>query len=122
MRRTRANSNLIICPKTKQFTSLVVCAASCKDRCEIYLNSITLEILTKYVENHPEYKIVGELMVTKKTTEKKEKKFWIVTGDTFVEVTEKEIMNNPKQYLKKQIWEKPPFRYKVVISLKKIKD
>jgi len=118
-RKSRDN---IICPYTKQFQSLIVCAASCDKKCAKYKEKITFDILNGYIEKHPDYKIIGELMVTKKT-DVKEKKFWVIKADkTFVEVTEKEIMNNPKEYLEKQIWEKPPYRYEVVISLKRIKS
>lgn len=121
--RKRKNPNLIICPKTKQFTDLVVCAASCDRRlqCKEYRQRISVETLEKFVEGHPEYKIIGELMAGKKVTTK-EKTFWVVNEDnTLQEVTEKEVMENPKEYINKQIWEKPPFKYEVVITLKRIK-
>ncbi len=57
-----------------------------------------------------------------KVINKGEKKFWIVTGENqYIEVTEKEIMKNPQKYIKKQIWQKPPFRYEVVVTLKRVK-
>ena len=122
MRRKRLNKNLVICPRTKQFTDLIVCAASCQDRCQIYRDSITLESLLEFVEQHPEYKIRGELMPAKKTVESKEKKFWIVGVDKKItEVSEKEIMDNPREYLDKKIWDKPTYKYEVIITLKRIK-
>jgi hypothetical protein len=121
-REKRKDQNLIICPRTKQFTDLIVCAASCKNRCEEYYKAISYEMLDKFVQQHPEYKIVGELMATKKTS-KKEKRFWVLNDDkTFTEVSEKELLDNPQEYLDKQIWEKPPYRYEVVISLKRIRE
>ena len=121
MRRIKKSQSLIVCPKTKQFTDLIVCAASCGERCSLYRSTITYEVLLNYVEKHPEYKIIGELMQTQKTGTK-ETKFWIINKDNTVEeVSEKDIMNNPKPFLKKQIWQKPPYRYKLVITLKRIK-
>ncbi|MCD4796319.1 MAG: hypothetical protein K8R49_04000 [Candidatus Cloacimonetes bacterium] len=61
-------------------------------------------------------------MPVEKIINKGEKKFWIVTGENqFEEVTEKEIMKNPQKYIKKQIWQKPPFKFEVVVTLKRIK-
>ncbi len=52
----------------------------------------------------------------------KEKHYWILSEDNQVkEVPESEIMNNPREYLGKQIWDKPPFQYELVISLKRVK-
>jgi len=121
--RPRENKNLIVCPKSKQYTDIVVCAANCENKryCEIYREKISLEILLEFIEKHPEYILVGELMPSK-TTKPKETTFWVVTGENqFEEVTESEVMNNPQNYLNKQIWQKPPFKYEVVITLKKIK-
>jgi hypothetical protein len=57
-----------------------------------------------------------------KPVKPKELTFWVVSEDNqFVEVTEKEVMKNPQEYLGKQIWQKPPFKYEVVITLKKVK-
>ncbi len=119
----------IVCPKTKQFNSVFVCALKCKKKCPLYYQSIKLEDLVQFVEKHPKYKIVGEIMakkdITPKETKKKvvqEKKFWIITGENeFKEVSEKEITENPMDYFKKQIWDKPPNQYEIVVSLKKIK-
>lgn len=123
-RQVRENRNLVICPRNKQFTDLIVCAASCEYRryCKIYKQKISLKILLDYVEKHPNYELVGELMPIAKAINKGEKKFWIVTGENqYIEVTEKEIMKNPQKYIKKQIWQKPPFRYEVVVTLKRVK-
>ena len=37
------------------------------------------------------------------------------------EVSEKMIMKNPQDYIGKQIWQKPPFKYDIVITLKRIR-
>jgi len=122
VRRKKFNKNLVVCPKTKQFTDLIVCAASCQNRCQIYRDSITLESLLEFVEKHPEYKIRGELMPAKKTAESKEKKFWVIGVDNKItEVTQKEIMDNPREYLDKKIWDKPTYKYEVIITLKRTK-
>ena len=62
-------------------------------------------------------------MATKKVEPtKNEKLFWVVDKDNhFKEVTEKELMENPLEYLQKQIWDRPPNEYELVISLKKKK-
>ncbi len=81
-----------------------------------------MEALLEFVEKHPEYKLKGELMPAKKIAEPKEKKFWIVGSDKKItEVSEKEIMDNPQEYLKKKIWDKPTYKYEVIITLKRIK-
>jgi len=102
-----------------------VCAASCEDRkfCKEYRNKITNELLLNFIEKHPKYKLVGELMPTAKTVKKSENIYLVVSKDNQVEeVPEKEIMDNPQNYLKKQIWLKPQFHYELVVSLKRIKD
>ena len=74
-----------------------------------------------FIEKHPNYILVGELMATK-SAKPKELTFWVVNEDNqYEEVTEKEVMKNPQNYLGKQIWQKPPFKYEVVITLKRIK-
>jgi hypothetical protein len=74
-----------------------------------------------FIEKHPDYILIGELMPTK-TSKPKEPTFWIVNADNQLsEVTESEIMQNPQNYLDKQIWQKPSFKYEVIITLKKIK-
>ncbi len=76
----------------------------------------------EFIEKHPEYELVGELMAAEKAKKTKENTFWVVTGENqYEEVTEKEVMKNPQNYIDKQIWQKPPFRYEVVITLKRIK-
>lgn len=125
VRKKRTNKNLVICPRSKQWTDLVVCAASCERRlkCDIYKQHITIDDLLAFIEQHPEYELKGEIMAAGKTTAAKtEKKFWVIYPDkTYQEVTEKEIINNPQEYVDKEIWDKPPFKYEVVISLKKVK-
>ncbi len=122
MKKIRRDQHLIICPDTKQFTDLVVCAASCDHKCEKYIISITYDILLEFIEKHPEYKIVGEIMTAEKTKPKELKKFWIVDeGKKVTEVTERQIMNNPQNYIGKEIWQKPPFKFEILITLKRIK-
>ena len=121
----RADINLVICPKSKRHTDIIVCAASCEDRryCKEYRSKITNEMLIDFIEKHPKYKLVGELMPTEKTTQKSENIYLVVSKDNQVEeVPQKEIMDNPQKYLKKQIWLKPLFHYELVVSLKRIKD
>jgi hypothetical protein len=118
----KRNLNLVVCPQSKQFKDLVVCAASCERFCDQYLSNIRLDILEKYVEEHPEYKITGVIMAGQKTPQPKAKVFWVLDEDKkVIEVQEKEIMNNPQQYLDKEIWDKPPYKYEVVIALKRVK-
>ena len=120
--KKRKNQNLVVCPKNRQFTDLVVCAASCdrKMKCEEYTSKITVEILVQYVEEHPEYEIIGEIMATKKTESKKI--FWVIDADKKVsEVTEAEVMNNPILYKDMEIWDKPPYKYEVIVTLRKKK-
>ncbi len=123
MRRIR-NKNIVICPRNKQFTDLVVCAASCNRKCEIYFEKIDLKILEFFVLNHPEYVIIGEIMPKEKTKQtKNEKIYWILDENKKVtEVKESEIISNPQKYLKNEIWDKPPFKYEIVIALKKVKN
>jgi len=117
----RKNQNIIVCPKNRQFTDLVVCAASCdrKTTCSEYIDKINLEILQQYILEHPEYEIKGEIMATKKTADKK-KMLWVIDAEQKVkEVTEEEIMNNPIEYKDVEIWDKPPYKYEVVVTLKR---
>ncbi len=54
------------------------------------------------------------------TPKKKEKCYWVVLeANNYKEVTESELINNPQEYLGKQIWEKPPFEFELVVSLRK---
>ena len=124
MRHKKRNDRLIVCPRTKQFTDIVVCAASCQNRCSIYRETITLEMLQNFIEKHPEYEIIGEIMPekTKSKPQVKENKYWILDEQNVVEeVSEKMIMKNPQDYIGKQIWQKPPFKYDIVITLKRVK-
>ena len=124
-KQIRSDINLVVCPKNKRHTDIIVCAASCEDRkfCKEYRNKITNELLLNFIEKHPKYKLVGELMPTAKTVKKSENIYLVVSKDNQVEeVPEKEIMDNPQNYLKKQIWLKPQFHYELVVSLKRIKD
>lgn len=123
-RRIKENKNLVVCPKNKQYTDIIVCAANCEYRrfCKVYREKITLETLLGFIEKHPEYELVGELMAAEKVKKTKDQTFWVVTGENqYEEVTESEVMKNPQNYIDKQIWQKPPFRYEVVITLKRIK-
>ncbi|MCK4956871.1 MAG: hypothetical protein KAS49_04495 [Candidatus Cloacimonetes bacterium] len=120
--KKRKNQNLVVCPKNKQFTDLVVCAASCdrKMSCKEYVSKISIEMLTQYIEEHPEYEIRGELMATKKT--QTQTTFWVIDKEKkVIEVTEEEIMQNPLDYRDMEIWDKPPYKYEVVVTLKRKK-
>ncbi len=120
--KRRKNQGLIICPKTKQYTDIIVCAAACREKCRIYKDAVSLELLLEYVEQHPEYKVIGELMATTKKPQAQGNKYWIISEEnTVVEVSEKEIMENPQEYIDKQIWQRPPYKFELVISLKKVK-
>ncbi len=121
--KKRKNQNLIVCPRTKRFTDLVVCAASCdfKMKCSEYISKIDIEMLEQYIIDHPEYEIIGELMVKKKEVTE-QKMLWVVDSEKkVVEVTEKEIMENPLKYQDKEIWDRPPYKYEVVVTLKRTK-
>jgi len=118
----KKNRNLVVCPRSKQFKDLVVCAASCDNFCSQYIEGIKLSILEKYVLEHPEYKIIGVIMAGKKTAPTPTKKFWVIDADKKVrEVDEKEIMDNPQAYLNQEIWDRPPYKYEVIIALKRVK-
>jgi len=61
-------------------------------------------------------------MPVKAKTTVKETKYWILDDQNVVqEVNEKEIMKNPQDFLNKQIFQKPPFKYDLVITLKRVK-
>jgi hypothetical protein len=123
MIRKKKKKNIIVCPLTKQFKNIVVCAVNCDKKCTLYHDKLDVQVLIDYVEKHPEYKLIGELMPTAKP-KKTVNKYWVVNDEdkTFAEVTEKELMNNPKEYLDKKIWQKPPFSYQLVVTLKRIKE
>jgi hypothetical protein len=119
----RRKKYLIICPKNKQFKNIIACAAGCPEhlKCKEYRARISLETLELFVAKHPEYEIIGEIMAEKKV-QRNEKIYWIIKDDkTFVEVSEKEIIKNPQKYIGKEIWERPPYKYELVISLKRVR-
>ncbi len=123
MRRIgKKNLNLVVCPRNKQFQDLVVCAASCDHFCTKYIQNIRLDILQKYVEEHPEYKIIGVIMAGQKTPQASKKLYWVIDSDKkVIEVEEKEILGNPQLYLDKEVWDRPPYKYEVIIALKRVK-
>lgn len=60
-------------------------------------------------------------MAEKKSTQKV-KKFWVLDSEKkVVEVEEKEIIDNPQAYIDKEIWDRPPYKYEVIIALKRVK-
>ncbi|MCF7919635.1 MAG: hypothetical protein K9N06_06955 [Candidatus Cloacimonetes bacterium] len=62
-------------------------------------------------------------MAEKKTVTEKVKKYWVIDSEKkVVEVAEKEILDNPQEYIMKEIWDRPPFKYEVIIALKKVKS
>ena len=116
----------LICPLTKRFESIYVCALNCPNRCRLYVESISYELLEEYIQSYPDYEIKGEIMPTKKkitdTDTRKIKHYWVLDKDRKVqEVSEDEIINNPKLYLSEEIWDKPPNQYEIVITLKRKK-
>lgn len=123
---TEKNNTTLICPLTRRFESIFVCALNCPDRCRHYNDIVTYELLEEYIKLHPDYEIKGEIMATKKkitdTDTKKAKQYWIIDDESKIqEVTEDEIINNPKEYLSREIWDKPPNQYEIVITLKRKK-
>lgn len=61
---------------------------------------------------------------TVKDTNKKKKikEYWVIGDEgTIEEVTEQEILDNPQQFFGKEIWDKPPNEYEIVIALKRKK-
>ncbi|MCD4829976.1 MAG: hypothetical protein K8R90_11155 [Candidatus Cloacimonetes bacterium] len=117
----RKDRSSLVCPLTNQFKDLYSCALNCRQKCIIYKDKVTLARLQEFVDKHPDYIIIGELMATK-TKSTKEKRYWIVFGDNqYREVSEKEIMANPQEFIDMQIWDKPPNKYELVISLKRVK-
>ena len=122
-RRFHNDNTSVICPRNKRFQSIFVCAVNCRNKCSVYKTNVNIKALLDFVQNHPDYVIAGEIMATKKVEPtKNEKLFWVVDKDNhFKEVTEKELMENPLEYLQKQIWDRPPNEYELVISLKKKK-
>jgi len=118
----KVNKNLVVCPRNKQFKDLIVCAASCDKLCKQYIQNIRLSTLLEYVEEHPEYKLTGVIMAEKKIAASKTKKYWVLDSERkVVEVEESEILDNPQDYITKEIWDRPPYKYEVIIALKKVK-
>jgi hypothetical protein len=111
----------VICPRNRRFENIMVCAASCREHCRVYRENITLDMLLHFIEEHPEYELQGEIMASKKQAPvSSERKYWVVTDENhFEEVTETELTGNPKEYLDKEIWDKPPHQYELVIMLRK---
>lgn len=120
-----SRATTLICRYTKRFESIFVCAINCSNKCEQYLDNVNIAILEEFIQLYPDYEIKGEMMAVKKNdTEKKKtiKEYWIINEDNRVEeVSEKEILNNPQNYLDKQIWDKPPNQYEIVVALKRKK-
>ncbi len=128
--KTGDNPEIILCKKSKRFENIIVCTHNCFNRCDEYKKRFNLEIIQKYLETHPDYEMKGIIMATaKKTNEKStssnknsknEKIYWIINEDNqFVEVTEKEIINNPAEYLGKPMYEKPKDQYEIIVTIKK---
>ncbi|MFA5498034.1 MAG: hypothetical protein WCX83_05885 [Candidatus Cloacimonas sp.] len=63
------------------------------------------------------------MAVKKQTTSadtKKQKAFWILDNEgKVVEVIEQDIIDSPQDFLDKEIWDKPPNQYELVITLKR---
>jgi|GEM_PF-856131 len=122
-----ADSHNIVCHKTKRFESMIVCASNCPTRCDLFRRFFNIEILLEFIEQHPEYEIIGEIMNETKKTSKatvkakanQEKLFWVITDNNYEEVTESELINNPVPYLGKQIHEKPRDEFELIVTLKK---
>ena len=127
MKSKFGNSQSIFCPKTKQFSHIVICANKCFDRCIDFDRSFDIQILENYIEIHPDYEIKGVIMPVNKTETKtqtpsksSEKIYWVVTDtNQYVEVPESEIINNPAGYFGKPMFEKPKDQYEVVVTIKK---
>ena len=125
----KKNNTTLICPRTKQFKKIFVCALNCKNKCRKYIDNLNLELFHLFVKEHPQYEIIGELMAKKTETkstkidkDEMEKIFWVTFDDkTYEEVNESEIKNNPEKYLKTKIWDKPPYQYDLIITLKRRK-
>ena len=112
----------LICHKTKRFESIFVCAANCRDHCSAYAENICIEALEYYVQQYPEYEIIGEIMPQAITPKKvKTEKLYLVkdADGKFSDVPEGEIMKNAKEYMNKEIWEKSPNQYELVVTLRK---
>lgn len=76
--------------------------------------------MENFVENNPNYELKGELMASKQI--EKGKKLWILDkNDQIKEIDEKEVLENPKKYMDVQIWDKPTYKYELIIKLKRIR-
>jgi protoporphyrinogen oxidase len=129
--KTGNNPEIILCKKSKRFENLIVCTLQCFDRCEQYKKQFDIELIKNYINNHPDYEMKGVIMPTsKKVATKpttvvsapvvKQKLYWIITDENqFVEVTEEEIINNPAEYIGKDMFEKPKDQYEIVVTIKK---
>ena len=126
MSKQNNNKTTLICPLTKRFESIFVCAINCHDRCRQYLENVDISVLEEFVQLHPEYEIKGEIMPVSKNTsntdKKKVKEYWIIDDENRVEeVTEEEILGDPQKFFNKNIWDKPPNQYEIVVALKRKK-
>jgi hypothetical protein len=112
----------IICPRNRRFENIVVCAANCRQRCRTYYESITIEVLLRFIEEHPEYELQGEIMPAKKQAPitGPDRKYWVILEENrYLEVTEEELTGNPQEYIGKEIWDRPPHQYELVVTLRK---
>lgn len=112
----------VFCPLKLRFESLEVCAYECRHKCKAYAECVSLARLIRYTELHPEYEIVGELMAKNEVVKKvKEGKlYWVIVEDNkFLEVAESEIIDNPQKFLGREIYDKPPVEYELVVALRK---
>jgi len=124
--KTGDNPEIILCRKSKRFESIIVCTSKCFDRCEQYKKKFNIEILKKYVENHPDYELRGVIMPAAKKAEEvvvnktNEKIYWFVTEENqILEVTESEVIKSPAEYLGKSMYEKPKDQYEIVVTIRK---
>jgi len=120
------NPEIILCRKSKRFENIIVCTSKCLNRCDQYKKNFNIEIIKNYIINHPDYELKGVIMpVSKKATEttitsKTEKTYWFVTEEKqLLEVTESEVINNPAEYLGKEMYEKPKDQYEIVVMIRK---
>ena len=128
--KTGNNPEIILCRKSKQFENIIVCTFKCFERCEAYFNQFDIEIIQKYIDTHPNYEMKGVIMPAtkkmnhplgeKKKDPKKEKLYWIITDENqYLEVSQQEIMDNPAEYIGKQLFEKPKDEFEILVMIKK---
>jgi hypothetical protein len=128
--KTGNNPEIILCRKSKRFENLIVCTYQCFDRCEQYWKQFDIELIKNYINNHPDYEMKGVIMPTNKKVAtkpavvyapaEKQKLYWVITDENqYVEVTESDIINNPAEYIGKDMFEKPKDQYEVVVVIKK---